>query len=324
MSDNLLQQFPSSELIVLGDFNAHHADWLGSRVTDYAGRTVFDFALSNGLTQLVSSPTRIPDIDDHNPSLLDLLLTTHPENYQAACRRVWHFKSADWDELRTFYASYPWGRVCFSSDDPNTCADSVADVILQGMELFIPSSVVPVGGRTKPWFNRSCIKASHCKQERFQAWHQAQALSDPSVKSLKKKYNSASRAYKKEIAMAKANYIKRLGQRLARLPSGTRAFWSLSKAIQNNFSRSSFPPMRKGDNALAHSAKDKADLLCSIFAANSNLDDRGTVPPSIPSCDTTMSEIRFTQRAVRKALLSLDTAKAILSRVATSVEGMSH
>ncbi|CAK1589472.1 unnamed protein product [Parnassius mnemosyne] len=60
-ADSVLQQVPSAEIVILGDFNAHHAEWLGSRSTDHAGRSVYDFALAYGLTQLVASPTRIPD-----------------------------------------------------------------------------------------------------------------------------------------------------------------------------------------------------------------------------------------------------------------------
>ena len=43
--------------------------------------------------------------------------------------------------MRTFYLSYSWGLVYYSSDDPSTCTAAVAHVVLQGMELYIPSTV---------------------------------------------------------------------------------------------------------------------------------------------------------------------------------------
>lgn len=130
------QRYPCAEVVILGDFNAHHTEWLSSRTTDYAGRTVYNFAHAYGFSQLVSDFTRIPDIEDHTRSMLDLLLTTRPEGYLVTVnaplgssdhclvhsevplvhtgrsrppgsRRVWHYKSADWDGLRLFYASYP-------------------------------------------------------------------------------------------------------------------------------------------------------------------------------------------------------------------------
>ncbi|KAA5586424.1 hypothetical protein F3H14_36350, partial [Pseudomonas aeruginosa] len=75
-TNRVLEQYPSAEVVVLGDFNAHHQEWLGSRTTDLPGRTAYDFALAYGFSQLVTQPTRVPDIEGHEPSLLDLLLTT--------------------------------------------------------------------------------------------------------------------------------------------------------------------------------------------------------------------------------------------------------
>lgn len=69
----MLQQIPSGEIIILGDFNANHTGWLGSRTTDHVKRSVHNFALSHGLSELVIPPTRITDVDDYLPSLLDLL-----------------------------------------------------------------------------------------------------------------------------------------------------------------------------------------------------------------------------------------------------------
>lgn len=338
-TDYVLEQIPSAEIVVLGDFNAHHIEWLGSQRTDHAGRSVHAFAMAYGLTQVISSPTRVPDVEDHMPSLLDLLLTSHPDGYQvtvdaplgssdhclirsvvpltrqirprsAGCRRVWHFKSADWDGLRTFFSSYPWGRVCFSLEDPTAIAVSVADVVLQGMELFIPNSVVPIGGKSQPWFLNICKEASRLKQEKYQAWVNAVVTKDPKVNLTKKEYNFASRSFKRAVSMAKAEHIGRIGERLARLPSGTRAFWSLAKAVEGNFCQPSFPPLRREDDLLAHDAKEKAELLGILFASNSTLDDEEKQPPNIPRCQSAMADIKFSQKTVRKALCSLDIHKS--------------
>lgn len=49
-SDKVLEQYPSAEMVILGDFNAHHQEWLGSRSTDFAGRSVHEFALAYELS----------------------------------------------------------------------------------------------------------------------------------------------------------------------------------------------------------------------------------------------------------------------------------
>lgn len=41
-----------------------------------------------------------------------------------------HYRLADWDGMRAFFASYPCTQLCFSPNNINTVADSVADVVL--------------------------------------------------------------------------------------------------------------------------------------------------------------------------------------------------
>ena len=64
-------------LKILGDFNVHHKDWLtDSGGTDRLVELLYNFYISNDLTQMVNFPTWIPDCDSHSPSLLDLFLSS--------------------------------------------------------------------------------------------------------------------------------------------------------------------------------------------------------------------------------------------------------
>ncbi|XP_059046023.1 uncharacterized protein LOC131841721 [Achroia grisella] len=216
-SDKVLEQHPSARLVIPGDFNAHHTEWLRSRLTDHAGRTAHEFALTYGFSQL--------------SSLLDLLLATHPDGYSvtveaqlgssdhclirsqvpctspAASRppcqcRMWHYKSADWDRLREFYASYPWKQYCFASEDVDTCTAAVTEVILAGMKYFIPNFLVASGAKKRPWFNKSCRQARQAKQTAFQAWTTARSNNDIGVSDARRNLNAASRFRKRAIARA--------------------------------------------------------------------------------------------------------------------------
>ena len=46
-----------SVFCLVGDFNCHHSEWLGSRITDAHGVAVFDFATVADCSQLVNGPT---------------------------------------------------------------------------------------------------------------------------------------------------------------------------------------------------------------------------------------------------------------------------
>lgn len=68
--------------------------------------------------------------------------------------------------------------------------------------------------------------------------------------------------------------------------------------------------MRNVDGTLAHITKEKADLLFSLFTANSTLNDQGNEPPTIPRYHSSMVEVNFFQTAVRKTLISLHVHKS--------------
>ncbi|XP_026320838.1 uncharacterized protein LOC113230944 [Hyposmocoma kahamanoa] len=321
VADDAQERFPLAELVFLGDFNAHHELWLSSSKTDHAGRTAHAFALTHDLTQLVNQPTRIPDIVGHAPSLLDLLLTNRPAGYRVEVRaplgssdhclvsskvpldplppsavskrRIWHHSSADWDGMRDYFASVPWGQRCFSGKDPTASAAAVADEIVLGMEYYIPNSYLIGKGRRNRWFNRECASAADKRQEAYRAWIKGIALGDPETHSLKAAYNNATKSCKRAYIRADAQRVARVGQELLTHPTGSRSYWRLAKAVQSNFCQPSLPPLRCPDGTLAHKPQEKVDLLAKLFAANSRIDDCNAQPPIIPHCGHTMPDLKI-------------------------------
>ena len=70
----------SPNVLVFGDFNVHHKDWLTySGGTDKPGELYYNFSISNELTQMVYSDSHSPalcDCDCHSPAVLDLFLSS--------------------------------------------------------------------------------------------------------------------------------------------------------------------------------------------------------------------------------------------------------
>ena len=64
---------PKSVFCFVGDFNCHHSEWLGSRITDAHGVAAFDFATVADCSQLVNGPTH------RAGGALDLVLTNVPD-----------------------------------------------------------------------------------------------------------------------------------------------------------------------------------------------------------------------------------------------------
>ena len=68
---------PKSVFSFVGDFNCHHSEWLGSRITDANGVAVFDFATVADCSQLVNGPTHraggvLNAVVTKNPNLCDV------------------------------------------------------------------------------------------------------------------------------------------------------------------------------------------------------------------------------------------------------------
>ena len=78
--DQLLSSHPNSLFLLCGDFNCHHASWLGVGTSQTChGTLAKDFCDSLGMTQSVNFPTQIST--NGTPSLLDLIFHKFPWKY---------------------------------------------------------------------------------------------------------------------------------------------------------------------------------------------------------------------------------------------------
>lgn len=325
--------YPSSEIVILGDFNVHNSNWLAhSNKTDEAGRQAEAFAISCNLTQLVDCPTRVPTNPMDFRNTLDLYLSSEPDSYvinsngplgnsdhvliSVSCpltaeklvqpknrRVVWHYNKAKWDELREFYAEYPWHATCFNIEDVSQCAEAVTEVILLGMELYIPHNTKKPPS-AKPWFNKDCKRACVNKNKAFREW-----CSNPTDEK-RAAYILDRNNCNLTIQAAKQAFNNRVTKKLLDCPSGSRPFWSLAKVISNNFCHSTFPPLLKDDGALATSSKEKADLFAATFAKNSTLEAGQKEPPNIPNVQASMPEVKFRTKSICRILKQLNSRKS--------------
>ncbi|MPC20711.1 hypothetical protein E2C01_013666 [Portunus trituberculatus] len=168
------------EISILGDFSIHHQLWLFYPFTDHPGEPAFNFALLHDLEQLVKYSTSIPDCLGDEANILDLFLTSNPPAYvvtlssplgssdhnliSVSCpnspippqdpprqRCLLHFASVSWGDLRRYYADFPWNDYCFRVRDPSLCAERITEVIVSGMEAYIPHSI------SQPKPSKTCL-----------------------------------------------------------------------------------------------------------------------------------------------------------------------
>ena len=75
--DEFLLVNPSANVMVFGDFNVHHEDWLiyfGG--THRSGELCCNFSILNVITQIFIFASGMPDCDSHSPVFLDSFLSS--------------------------------------------------------------------------------------------------------------------------------------------------------------------------------------------------------------------------------------------------------
>ena len=91
----------------------------------------------------------------------------------SARRPLWHFSAASWSDLRLYFSDFPWNDYCFRGRDPSECAERITEVILSGMEAYIPYSF-PSTKPNKPWFNSTCSRAIRRRNAAFRDYRRLQ------------------------------------------------------------------------------------------------------------------------------------------------------
>ena len=180
--------------------------------------------------------------------------------------QYWHFNTADWTGLQNFFSDFSWRDYCLSSGDVSISAERIAEVIVAGMEAYIPFSfkfisVSNILGSIIPalWpFVQGMPHIGHGKNSSSSDPHSA--------------FISARNHCNHVIREVKHSFIQKKCDNLSSF-STNRSFWSLAKSISNNFCRSTFPSLFRSDDTIAVSPTDKATLFGSLFSSNSTLDD---------------------------------------------------
>lgn len=263
--------------VFIGDFNAHHTEWLGSHSpTDRHGISALNFCDSVGCDQLVTGPTHISG----NP--LDLLLTDvsglidvqtsapigSSDHCSLHCRLQLDFSIPDftvtrqvflkscinWDGLFRAFDGIVWKNV-YSAVCP---VEALNAVLINLVNRFVPTKRLKSRSHNKAWFNDRCEQAYRDKQSAYHLWstNRSQLCWDNYIAMRK----IASNVYKE----AEASYNSHLKDIL----SGTsqpHTWWSALKSSLFGID-SSIPPLLKPDGSVTYDPLEKA----RIFAANFN------------------------------------------------------
>ena len=147
---------PKSAFCFMGDFNCHHSEWLGSRVTNSQGMATFDFSTLTDCSQLLCGPThrgggiddldltKVPDLcqvsvgpslsrSDHSALFLMLMLVEPAPHFVLAFRTPL-LSIVNWTGVRDSLSSIRWGPIFKSQSMIEDIDNQVSEVLLR----FVP------------------------------------------------------------------------------------------------------------------------------------------------------------------------------------------
>ena len=177
-----------ASFLVVGDLNGHHQYWLGSTTTNRHGVAADDFATVSRCKQLVVGPTHA------RGGTLDLLMTNVPALVRAAVvAPIGNSDHSSQSALISMAQEVPnlcvstkvflkhqvnWNTVCGEIQDllwRNIWhADNHLEVLNKYLSLlvgrYVPTKVIRVRNKDKPWFDDQCRHAFGLKQEAHLRW----------------------------------------------------------------------------------------------------------------------------------------------------------
>ena len=315
-----LAEYSAQSVILLGDFNVHHEDWLGSHNTDTAGRRALEMANSLGLAQIVKEPTREDQIldlvltdlaaststfaaigtSDHNPVLVKLdIPVSRDKPYR---RKVWRYDKADYWGMRGHLSSVDWNQALLT--DPDTACSNFTDIVCEAMDIYIPSKEVLRKTGDKAWFDDDCRKKANRKRRLYKKMRQDDCETN------RNRFKKARMEYNKAEKKAKKQHDIKIKKELSDGSLSSKEWWSKVNTMSGNKTKADVPVLKNEDQVLT-TAKEKAEIFCQTFAKKCHLDDAcDPAPDSHNNSHHSIDKIAFRPKDVRRILKKLNVDKA--------------
>ena len=311
--------------IIAGDFNFPGWDWENETLKDNCQNPQLhkrfgDILNNHGLTQLIKSPTR-------GPNILDLILTNNPDainrtevipgisdhdccfaeinvnplKLKQTPRKINLYNKADWVSFKTHLLHTHKTIVDLYETSPvEDLWSLLKEAITSGTEKFIPSKLSkPKDGH--PWITLEIKKLMHKRDKLFKNHRSSE------------KYKDLKRHIQQKLRNAYWKYIDNIvtpenSDNPDKPHNCSKKFWTFIKHSKSN--NSGISPLKE-NGTLFSDPKKKAEILNnqfqSVFSKDTNPNDTQTQPDKLfPD----MPDIQITEPGVLKLLLNLKPHKA--------------
>lgn len=311
--------------VFMGDYNAHHEEWLGSTCTDIHGEAALQFCYTLGLSQLVGESTHagggrldlvmtdlagvkvsvLPPIGSSDHSCIDINVKFPGLVLEKPIKRlIYLYQKADWNKFRDIIDRTDWNTVIGSkTTKPELSITKFTSVLQAAIRECVPSVVLKSDKRENNWYSNELSRLASLRKAAHDQWKSSPtSVNWDAFKCIRNEIVS-------KLRHARQKYNEHSVQKLNELSAGSRKWWSVIKNTIGKGNRERIPALFH-EGKIFETRKDKATVLNDIFLSKMStpsmeglLDETTTLPYGL-------SYMNIKSSSVFKLLDGLDVTKA--------------
>ena len=310
-----------SSIMLLGDFNDRCRSWDLPHTDSELGNKLLNLTKSLNFSQLIRDATRGPNILDliftDSPSFVldsgvlsphfdidhDVIHCTFKQSYTKCgsfTRRIFFYERGDFLSLNNHFNSIDWDM----SGDIDADVNNITNIILDGINKFVPNRVIKVRRKDKPGITphvrKLLLESKHLHKIKTSTGHITDIY----------RFKNKRREAKEALKIAKDKYYANLINKIQSPETTTKTYWKLVKSVYGPKLDSGIPSLLENGNVITND-RDKANLLNDYFVSQTILPP-STIP--IPEfeylTDSRLGQININPTKIKNILLNLDITKA--------------
>jgi len=327
--EDLRQSNPTAVLAVIGDLNVHLRAWLpGTCEDNAAGQSCHLMAVSLGMPQLVSEPTRFYTHNEElRSSCPDVFLTDCPDSFvfcgcqscvgtadhavveiefgsgfssqaESDAKLIKQYSKTDWVEMNKFLSSVSWSK----HRDVDMLWTEFRSYLETAENLFVPAKLSK-SRKGKRWFSKQNYQSLRAKIRAWNRAKQSNSIVDWS------EYREQRNIQNRLIRVQKRAFASAVAQRIDSR-SGKPWWRQVNEVLGRNAKSNIMPPLVNGLEPV-EKPSEKAELLNKHFVAKSKVKDDAASLEDVPRVTPRfMKPVRFRPKIVRNLLRKVDPSKA--------------
>ena len=250
--------------ILSGDFNASSPLFWENDIVTREGEIFSNFLISNNMEELINEPTHIrdngsqscidlictdqpfmfvdsgvfPSLDSHSKhSIIHGCLNFHSPSPPPYRRRIWDFKDANVDQIRSDVSHFDWNSLFFRLN-VNEMALLFTDTFLSIFSKNIPNKIITCNDKDAAWITPQVKTAIKRNSRVYAKWNRRGRK--PEDRAIVLEVQSETN---KMIREAKSSYYEKLGTQISDPATGQKHFWTAFKRLTNKKKTTNIPPI---------------------------------------------------------------------------------